>query len=356
MRFIHTADWHLGRLFHGVHLTDDQRFALRGLVSVAEARGVDAVVIAGDVYDRAVPPTDAVDLLNDILATLALEMGIQVVMIAGNHDSPARLEYLSGLVGRMGVHVVGRVGAVPQSAVIEGADGTAVRFWPLAYTDPETARYELGRDDIHSHEEVMRSQIDVLEHGLHDDGELNVLVAHAFVSGCRESESERPLSVGGSGAVPVDLFAAFDYVALGHLHAPQRAGSERVRYAGSLMKYSFNEADQRKSLSVVDVAPGRPPMVDAVPVSVRRDARRVQGRFADLMSSPEPGDVSAYMEIVLTDPEPVLNPVERLRAVYPTCSPCAGRKAPGRRSAQGRRGRLSGPRAPSLSLQSSSLR
>ena len=316
MRFIHTADWHLGRLFHGVQLTDDQRFALGGLVTLAEARRVDAVVIAGDVFDRAVPPTDAVDLLDETVATLALDLGIQVVMIAGNHDSPARLEYLSGLARRAGVHVVGRVGALPVSTLIEGADGTAVRFWPLAYTDPETARYELERDDIHTHEAVMRCQIECLQPELRA-GEMNVLVGHAFVSGCRESESERPLSVGGSGAVPVGIFAAFDYVALGHLHEPQRAGSERVRYAGSLLKYSFDEVGQRKSVSIVDLKPGPDLTVEEVAVAVKRDARRVRGRFADLLAAPDPADTEAYVEIVLTDPEPVLDPVARLREAYP---------------------------------------
>jgi exonuclease SbcD len=316
MRFIHTADWHLGRLFHGIHLTDDQRYALRGLVDLAREREVDAVVIAGDVYDRAVPPTEAVDLLDETLATLALDLGVQVVMIAGNHDSPARLEYLSGLASRAGVHVVGRVGAAPASTLIVGADGTAVRFWPLAYTDPETARYEMGRDDIHSHDSVVSCQIECLRPQTRT-GEMNVLVGHAFVPGCRESESERPLSVGGTGAVPVGLFEGFDYVALGHLHEPQRAGADRVRYAGSLLKYSFDEAEHRKSFSVVDLSPGEAPAVEQVSVGPRRDVRRVRGRFAELLSAPSLENADAYLEIVLTDPEPVLDPVARLRDVYP---------------------------------------
>ncbi len=317
MRFIHTADWHLGRLFHGVHLTEDQRFALDGLISLAKERDVDAVVIAGDVYDRAVPPTEAVDLLNDTIATLALDMGVRVIMIAGNHDSAARLEYLNGLVRRTGVHIVGRVGAEPQPALIEGADGTVVRFWPLAYTDPETARFELGRDEIHSHEAVMRAQIEIIERGIDHGEAMNVLVGHAFVSGCRESESERPLSVGGSGAIPTDLFAGFDYVALGHLHAPQKAGSDCIRYSGSLLKYSFEEAEQRKSFSVVELSPGRVPVVEEVTVAPRRDVRRVVGRFAELLATPDPSDAEAYVEVILTDGEPVLNPVDRLRTVYP---------------------------------------
>jgi exonuclease SbcD len=317
MRFIHTADWHLGRLFHGVHLTDDQRFSLQGLVRLAEERQVDAVVIAGDVFDRAVPPTEAVDLLDDIVATLALDLGVQVVMIAGNHDSPVRLEYLSGLVRRAGVHVTGRVGAIPAPALLKGADGAHVRFWPLAYTDPEMARYELGRDDIHTHEAAMRAQLESVAPQL-GGADLDVLVGHAFVLGCRESESERPLTVGGSGAVPVSLFEGFDYVALGHLHQPQTAGSERVRYAGSLLKYSFDEVAQRKSVTVVDLGAGGALQVEEVSLPVKRDAIRVRGCLAELAeASVDPALADAYVEVILTDREAVLDPVEKLRRVFP---------------------------------------
>lgn len=319
MRFIHTADWHLGRLFHGVHLTEDQRFALQGLLRLARERQVDAVVIAGDVFDRGVPPTEAVDLLDEIVATLALDLHVQVVMIAGNHDSAVRLEYMSGLARRTGVHVVGRVGARPEPALVVGRDGVRVRFWPLAYTDPETARYELGRDDIHSHEAVFRGQLECLEA---DPAEVdaNVLIAHAFVAGCRESESERALSVGGTGAVPAGLLQGFDYVALGHLHEAQPAGSESVRYSGSLLKYSFNEAEQDKAFTVVDLVPGRPPALELVPVVPRRDVRRVRGRFEELMGAADAALSTAkdcYVEAVLTDTEPVLDPVQRLRQVFP---------------------------------------
>ena len=320
MRFIHTADWHLGRLFHGIHLTDDQRFALDRLVALAEEQRVDAVVVAGDVFDRAVPPTDAVDLLDRTLATLALDVGVQVLVIAGNHDSPARLEYMSEVARRSGVHVVGRVGPVPRSVAVQGGDGTVARFWPLAYTDPETARYELQCGDIHSHEEVIKAHLERLQierQRVGEPAELNVLVGHAFVTGCRESESERPLSVGGSGAVSADLFADFDYVALGHLHQPQKAGSNRLRYAGSLLKYSFDEAEQRKSVSVVEVVPGAEPMVEELTLPARRDVRRVEGTLSGLITEARPEDVEAYLEVVLTDTEPLLNPVDRLRRVYP---------------------------------------
>jgi len=317
MRFVHTADWHLGRLFHNIHLTDDQRFTLRGLVTMADERNVDAVVVAGDVFDRAIPPTDAVDLLDEIVGVLALDLKIPVVMVAGNHDSPARLEFFSGLARRAGVHVVGRVGARPQPVEVAAADGTCVRFWPLAYTDPETARFELGRDDIHSFEDVFRAQLDSIRPAL-GGGARDVLVAHSFVSGCRESDSERPLTVGGAGAVAASLFEGFDYVALGHLHERQAAGAGSVRYAGSLLKYSFDEEAHHKSVSMVELGPTSPAKVEEVRLPIRRDVRRVRGSFADIVSGRWGREfVDAYIEVVLTDSEPVLSPLDRLRSLFP---------------------------------------
>ena len=316
MKFIHTADWHLGRLFHSIHLTDDQRFALQGLLQVAEERDVDAVVVAGDIFDRAVPPTEAVDLLDDTLGTLALDLQIPVVMIAGNHDSPARLEYLSGLARRANVHVVGRVGAEPRRAEVVGTDGTSVLFWPLAYTDPATARFELGRDDIHSHEAAIRAQLEVIEAGP-PRGAREILVAHAFISGSRESESERPLTVGGQGAVDRSLLDAFDYVALGHLHEPQ-AVSGSMRYAGSLLKYSFNEAGHRKSVALVEVGKEGPAAVEEISLPVRRDVRQLKGKLDEILDQQiEPALAEAYVEVILTDDDPMLNPVDKLRPVFP---------------------------------------
>jgi exonuclease SbcD len=317
MRFIHTADWHLGRLFHSRRLTDDQEFTLEGLFRLAQSSQADAVVIAGDVFDRAVPPPDAVGLLDSIVAKLALDLGVAVVMIAGNHDSAARLQYFSELARKSGVHVVGRVGREVRPAELRGADGTEVNFWPIAYTDPESARDEMGRDDIHTHEEAIAAQLETIARGA-DGGPRNVVVGHAFVSGCRQSESERELTVGGSAAVSASLFTGFDYVALGHLHERQTAGSERIRYSGSLLKYSFGETDQQKSVSIVDLGPQGQLSVDEVSLPIRRDVRRVRGAFEELLSQDVDEQLAeAYVEVVLTDPDPILNPVDKLRKKFP---------------------------------------
>jgi len=317
LRLIHTADWHLGRLFHNLHLTADQRFILDGLIELIAELQADALIVAGDVFDRAVPPTEAVELLDDVVARVALELEVPVVMIAGNHDSPARLQYFSGLARRAGVHVVGQVGGQPTPARITGRDGVDVELWPLAYTDPETGRAELRRDDLHSHEAVVAAQLELVRQRL-DEGARQVVLAHAFVAGGAESESERALSVGGSGVVPAGIFAGFDYVALGHLHRPQSVGGERVRYAGSLLKYSFEEAGHQKSVSVVDLGRDGTLSVREHCLAPRRNLRRVQGSLAELLASPltlEDGD--AYVEVILTDEDPVLDPMEKLRKVFP---------------------------------------
>jgi exonuclease SbcD len=316
VRFIHTGDWHLGKLLRERQLVEDQEFALRGLVRLVDELRPDAVVVAGDVYDRAVAPVEAVAVLDDFLATLTLDLRVQVVLIAGNHDSARRLQYLGGLVARVGLHVVGEVGPTPQGVRIAGADGVPVVFWPLAYTDPETARGALGRADIHTHEAVLRAQLGLVREQLGDDAR-HVVVAHAFVTGAQPSESERPLSVGGSGEVPSDVFDGFDYVALGHLHRPQRVG-ERVRYAGSLLKYSFDEAEHRKSVAVVDLDAAGAVTVQEVGLPVLHDLVRLTGRFDELLARPDAAQFAdAYVEVVLTDTDPVLDPMQKLRAVYP---------------------------------------
>lgn len=317
MRFIHTADWHLGRLFHSRHLTDDQLFTLDGLYRLAESSRADALVIAGDIFDRAVPPPEAVTVLDGIVAALALDLDLTVIMIAGNHDSAARLEYLSELARRSGVHVVGRVGREVRPVEVRGADGTEVRFWPIAYTDPESAREELERPTIHTHEDAIAAQLETVSR--HSGGAVrDVVVGHVFVSGCYTSESERELTVGGSAAVNASLFADFDYVALGHLHRPQSVGSERIRYSGSLLKYSFSETDQQKSVSVVDLGVGGELTVREAYLPIRRDVRQIRGSFAELLAM-EVDDrlAESYLEAVLTDPDPVPNAVDTLRVRFP---------------------------------------
>ncbi len=233
MRFIHTADWHLGRLFHTVHLTEDQQYVLDQFVDlVADVRPA-AVLIAGDVYDRGVPPTEAVELLNDVLGRIVRGLGVPVVMIAGNHDSPSRLGFGSQLLAAEGLHIAGPLPAGGALTVPFGDDDGPLVVQAVPYADPVQVRADLA-DLLHSrrpdepglqtHEEAMRA-LTGLARALTPAGARSLFVGHAFVAGAGTSDSERPLTVGGAGAVPATVFAGFDYVALGHLHLPQSAGA-----------------------------------------------------------------------------------------------------------------------------------
>ena len=328
MRLIHTADWHLGRLFHNQHLTEDQEYVLRQLVELAADVKPAAVIVAGDLYDRAVPPTEAVDLLDDVLTELVDRLGVPVVAIAGNHDSAVRLGFASQLLRERGLHLVGELPQAASPIVLRDEHGP-VRVSALPYADPAEARPIYGDPEIHDQQAVTAAGVARALAGA-EAHERQVLVAHAFVAGGLESESERPLSVGGAQQVSADTFAGFDYVALGHLHRPQTCGSDAVRYAGSLLKYSFAEHAHEKSVSVVDIGPrgsaageagqaGRAAVtVEAVPLSPRRDVRRVEGTLAELLegglADPRSDD---YVLASLLDRGALLDPIGQLRAVYP---------------------------------------
>jgi DNA repair protein SbcD/Mre11 len=320
MRFVHTADWHLGRLFHTVHLTEDQAYVLDQFVALVDDVRPAAVLLAGDVYDRAVPPTEAVQLLDDVLQRIVHGLRVPVVMIAGNHDSPDRLGFGAGLLAAEGLHVAGRVSPEPLEIGFAGDAGEPpLRVTAIPYADPTETRAALGDPDIHDHEAALRALCGRVRP--HPPGGRALLVGHAFVAGSLESDSERALSVGGAGTVPAAVFEGFDYVALGHLHRPQQAGLPSVRYSGSLLKQSFKEADQRKSVTIVDIDCvnfQKPPTVEEVVLQPRRDVRVLQGTLLDLIESGRSDDAPHdYVCARLTDKGAVLDALPRLREVYP---------------------------------------
>jgi DNA repair protein SbcD/Mre11 len=316
MRFLHTADWHLGRLFHQVHLTEDQAFVLRQLVDVARDARVDAVVVAGDVYDRAVPPPEAVGLLDDVLSELLLGLKVPVVMAAGNHDSPERLAFGARVLARQGLHLFGRPSAGLAPVVLGDAHGT-VSFYVAPYAEPALIRECLAGDDVVDHQSGMRALLASMLDA-HPARGRSVFVGHAFVNGALGSDSERPLSVGGAGAVDPSTFGGFQYVALGHLHRPQDivdAGSA-IRYAGALLEYSFDEVGQRRSVTIVDIDGAGAPRLEEVPLVPRRALRRIEGTLEELLHGGGPS-CDDYVVARLLDRHPVLDPIGRLRGVYP---------------------------------------
>ncbi len=327
MRLIHTADWHLGRLFHTTHLTADQEHVLERFISLVAEVKPHAVLISGDLYDRAVPPTEAVELLDHVLTTIVAGLGVPVVAIAGNHDSPTRLGFGSALLREHGLHLFGEPSCRPQAVVLADEHGP-VHIHALPFADAAVARSVYEDDDIHDQHAVVAAGV---ARARSASGERRVAVAHAFVAGAAETpESERPISVGGATQVPAAVFDGFDYVALGHLHRPQRAGGAHVRYAGSLLKYSFAEHDHHKSVSVVEIgAPGSTPAdagatgrarvsVETVALAPRRDVRRLSGTLDELIAAgatdPSRDD---YIHASLLDPGALFDPIGRLRTVYP---------------------------------------
>ncbi len=316
MRFIHTADWHLGRLFYGVHLTDDQACVLDELVALAKDACVDAILIAGDIYDRAVPPPDAVRLLDDVLSRLVMEMNTSVILIGGNHDSPDRLSFGSRVLAGQGLNICGSVNKDVECVSLHDEHGP-LHVYPIPYAEPPRVREILESDEIHDQDSAMRA-LTARVRQIQPGGARSILLAHAFVRGGKETESERPLSVGGADLVSSDCFQGFNYVALGHLHRPQNAGGDTICYSGSLMKYSFSEADQPKSVRLVEMDGQGVCTVESIPLNPLRDVRRIKGYLKELLRNPDPSKSREdYLMVTLLDTDAILDARGQLLEVYP---------------------------------------
>ncbi len=314
MRFIHTADWHLGRTFHNVSLVEEQEHALAQLVAMARDEKPDALVLAGDVYDRAVPPTEAVRLLEWVLQEVVLGLKVPVLLIAGNHDSPHRLGFASELLARQGLHIRGALSDDLRPVVLHDGHGP-VRFFLLPYAEPSLVRERLADESVRTHDAAMEALTRRILGP--EPPPRSVLVAHCFASGGMESESERPLSVGGAGTVDTARFRGFRYTALGHLHRPQRLGAT-VRYSGSLLKYSFSEAAHRKSVSMVEMDADGDVRTEELPLTPRRDVRVVEGALSELLRDPAAhGPVDDYLLVRLTDKSAILDAMGKLREAFP---------------------------------------
>ena len=313
MKFIHTADWHLGKLVHGVYMTEDQRFLLNQFIQLIEEEKPDAVVIAGDLYDRSIPPTDAVELLNDVLFKINVELKVPVVAISGNHDSAERLSFGSSWYRHSHFYLTGKLEKEIQPIHING-----VNFYTIPYVEPGIVRQLWGDDSIHTHQDAMKAIMDHIEESLNVN-EPNVLVGHAFVLGGATSDSERTLSVGGSGCVSADLFNAFSYTALGHLHSPDAIKHDKVKYSGSLLKYSFSEAKQRKSVSIIEMDEKGRFDLRYRTLTPKHDMREIEGYLEELLDPPfyENQKIDDYLKITLLDEGALLDPIGKLRQVYP---------------------------------------
>src|SRR5689334_21124598 len=316
MRLLHTSDWHLGRAFHRVNMLDAQAGFIGHLVTTVRERGVDAVVVSGDVYDRAVPPLAAVELYDDALHRLA-EIGVPTVMISGNHDSARRLGVGAGLIDRAGIHLRTDPAAAGTPVVLADAHGD-VAFYGLPYLEPALVKDEFGVAKA-GHETVLAAAMDRVRADLatRAPGTRSVVLAHAFVTGGEVSDSERDITVGGVASVPAGVFDGVDYTALGHLHGSQVI-AERVRYSGSPLPYSFSEAGHRKTMWLVDLGADGSLAAERIDCPVPRPLARVRGHLEDLLAVTElQRHSAAFVEATLPDPVPPADPMARTDESFP---------------------------------------
>lgn len=325
MRLLHTSDWHLGRSFHGVGMLDAQRGFVDQLVARVEELSVDIVLIAGDVYDRALPGVDVVGLLDDALVRLT-GAGARVVLTSGNHDSAIRLGFASRLMERGGVHLRTRLAELDTPLMIPLGDqpeddrGPALAIYGIPWLEPRLVSDQLGVETA-SHFEVTRAATDRIRADLASRSTSrtvhSVVLAHTFASGGISSDSERDLSIGGVGAVPLDLFAGFSYTALGHLHGRQ-ALSPEVRYSGSPLAYSFSEAQHQKGGWLIDVDESGVTAVEPVHWEAPRNLAVLRGTITELLESTQHAWAEdAYCQVTLTDAQRPAQAMERLRARFP---------------------------------------
>ncbi|TFV59875.1 exonuclease SbcCD subunit D [Geodermatophilus sp. DF01-2] len=318
MRLLHTSDWHIGRSLHGADLLREQEAVLGRLADVVVAESVDVVVVAGDVYDRAVPSADATGVLDRVLMRLR-SAGATVVLTPGNHDSARRLAFGAGLMARSGVYVRAATAALDEPVLL-GDEHGEVAVYGLPYLEPEIARHELDVPGARSHEAVLTEAMDRVRSDLFlRPGTRSVVLAHAFVGGGVPSESERDICVGGVDLVPAPVFDGVDYVALGHLHRPQTI-TPRLRYSGSPLAYSFGEVGQDKQVWLVDLDAGGLAGVRALPLPTPRRLTVLTGTLAELLADPAHAAVEEhFVSARLTDDVRPTDPMRRLQTRFPHC-------------------------------------
>ncbi len=319
VRILHTSDWHLGRSFHGVQLLDAQVQVLDHIAAVVQSESVDVVVVAGDIYDRAVPSAEAVKALDHALGEIR-NAGARIVGISGNHDSAARIGFGERMLTAGGVTLRGDIALAGQPVLIPERSGDeCVAFYPIPYLEPESARHVLGEPEARSHERLLRLALDRARADLANrPGTRSVAIVHAFVTGGTSCESELALAVGGSAEVGLGSLRGFDYGALGHLHGRQSLGKGKSRYSGSLMAYSFSEHAHTKGAWLVDLPINGEMSVEGIDYPVQRSLHQLRGNLEQLLHDPSLAKAEAgYVQAVLTDAILPAEPMAQLRRRFP---------------------------------------
>lgn len=314
MRLLHTADWHLGRSLGGASFLEDQaHLLLGGFLDILRDTRPDALLVAGDVFDRAVPPVEAVELLDTVLRRAVLGLRIPAVVIPGNHDAAERLSFGAAVMREAGLHIAdSALGAPIRLADAHGE----VWILPSGYASPALLAELLADGSVACHDSGFALICRRLR-GICPKGARTVMVAHAFLRDGAESESERLLAVGGAKPVCPSRFEGFHYVALGHLHRPQSLADGRIRYSGSPLAYSFSEADHAKSVTLVELDAAGAVRAEAIPLTPKRRLRVLAGPIEEVLDAAAPEGREDWLHVVLTDPGPVWGAMDRLREAYP---------------------------------------
>ena len=350
MRFLHTADWHLGRIFYGQYLTDDQAHVLEHqFFTILKEEKIDGILLAGDVFDRAVPPIEAIELWDSIITRLAMDYKVPLFVVSGNHDGAERLEVGRSMLSESGIHIWGSPHHALQPFEFEGFDGR-VAICPMPFSEPRRIGDALGLNSSESKpvdtdmtDDTLFSYVDDKEQeavalNLHNYDQMyqawsdylykqvpkqmrSIAISHAFVMGGEVGGSERTLSVGGSEQVSPHVFKNFHYTALGHLHGPQRMGADHIRYSGSPLKYSFDEHGQKKSFTIIDMDTNGNIDISTIPVEAKRDVVILEGYFEDLLNNTalQKKHKDDYVQARLLDTMPIMDGMAKLRQVYHRC-------------------------------------
>ena len=350
MRFLHTADWHLGRIFYGQYLTDDQAYVLEHqFFTILKEEKIDGILLAGDVFDRAVPPIEAIELWDSIITRLAMDYKMPLFVVSGNHDGAERLEVGRSMLGQSGIHIWGSPHHALRPFEFESSDGK-VAICPMPFSEPrrisdalgfsknesklvdtdmtegslftyvDTNELETDALNLHNYDQMYQAWSDYLRNQV-PKGMRSIAISHAFVMGGEVGGSERTLSVGGSEQVSPHVFKDFHYTALGHLHGPQRMGADYIRYSGSPLKYSFDEHMHKKSFTIIDMDTKGNVDISTIPVEPKRDVVILEGYFEDLLNNKElqAKHKDDYVQARLLDTMPIMDGMAKLRQLYRCC-------------------------------------
>lgn len=335
MKIIHTGDWHIGKIVNEFSMIKDQRYVLNELIEIIKREKPDVLVIAGDIYDRSIPPVEAVELLNNVFNKILIDNKVKIVAISGNHDSGERVGFGSEILEKEGLFISGTLVNGVKNISIKDEFGD-VNFYLVPYSDPAIIRRLYQNESIKNHNDVMKTIVDEINKTL-DINSRNVIIAHGYITLNREealkssedekynvaelevSDSERPLSIGGTELIDGGIFNNFDYVALGHLHGRQKVGRETMRYSGSLMKYSFSEINHKKGVTIIEIDGEKNINIKCEELNPLHNMRIIRGPIDELIKAAnlEDGSCNDYIQAIITDEGELIDPIGKLRNTYP---------------------------------------